>query len=258
MGWAENHSQLDLIGMSTTDLTVAPGAAQQPLAVKGQLGAGIPWARVALACAVLILAGAAHWLQQRRVDELLRSGLDAPFPLKNLPTTLGAWRVPEGGEEVLDPEIVQALRCVDYSKRRYVNEQTGVGIESLILYGPATIAHKPELCYPGSGYTLADTPRIRTFSVPGSVATFISLIFAKGEGAAIDRQQVFYSIRVDGKWTVNMDYKRMGRVPGLYKIQLERRMGPGERRDIAGDRDPCESFLEALMPELERRISSAR
>jgi EpsI family protein len=241
--------------MSTTDVTVAPSAAEQPSVVAGRLGTGIPWARVALACAVLAVAGGARFLQEWRVKSVLESGRVSPFPLKNLPKALGSWQVPGGREEVLDSEIVQVTRCVDYVKRRYVNDQTGVGVELLVLYGPSTIAHRPEVCYPGAGYELLDKARERILSVPGGQAALLSLTFARGDPGAAERQQVFYSLRLGGHWTVDMDLKRLERVPALYKIQVVRPVGIGERLDLGID--PCETFLEAMLPELERQISGA-
>jgi hypothetical protein len=208
---------------------------------------------VALACVVLAAAGGLRWWQAKRVQATLESGHVSPFPLKSLPMTLGSWQVPGGREEVLEPDVERLTGCVDYIKRHYVNEQTGVGVEVLALYGPSTIAHRPEVCYPGAGYELVDRPQERTFVTPeGGKATFLSLIFAKGEGGAIDRQQVFYAIRYGRQWTDQVDYKKIARIPGLYKVQLTRRVGESELVDIS---KPCESFLEAMLPELERGIS---
>jgi hypothetical protein len=90
------------------------------------------------------------------------------------------------------------------------------------------------------------------FTVPGGKASFLTLIFAKGEGGATDRQQVYYAFRYGGRWTDQLDFRKVNRLPGLFKVQLTRRVGESERLDIS---DPCQSFLEAMLPELERRIS---
>jgi Protein of unknown function (DUF3485) len=236
--------------MSTTDLTVAPSAVERPLA--SRTGTGISWSRVALACAILIAAGLLRWWQEQRIQAVIETGKVSPFPLKSLPMTLGSWRVPGDKEGTLEPEIVQATQSVDYIQRHYVNEQTGVGVDVLVLYGPSTIAHVPEVCYPGAGYKQIDAPRSRVFPVVGGQAEFTSLIFAKGEGGAVDRQQVFYALRYGGHWSADLDYKVINRLPGLYKIQLTRRVGERERLDVG---NPCEAFLEAMLPEMERRIT---
>jgi hypothetical protein len=241
---------------TTTDLTMAPSAVQRPLAPENRVGTGLPWSRVVLACALLAAAGGMRWWQEQRVEAVLASGRQSPFSLKNLPMERGDWKVPGGSEQALDPEIERVTGCVDYIKRHYVHEMTGVGVDVLVLYGPATIAHRPEVCYPGAGFTLVDGPRIRQFDTRGGAkASFLSLIFAKGEGGAADRQQVFYALRYPGlsnQWTEEFDYKKIARLPGVYKIQLMRRVGENERLDQS---NPCESFLETMLPEMERRIS---
>jgi Protein of unknown function (DUF3485) len=248
--------------MSTTELTIAPSAvvAERPVAPEGRAKGGVPWGRVLLACAVLAAAGGIRWWQGQEVEHVKEQGQVSPFPLKTLPMKLGAWQVPDQREDTLEPEVVQVTGCVDYIKRHYVDEQTGVGVDVLVMYGPASVAHRPDVCYPGAGYTQIDGPRERTFTVPsskggkGNQALFWSLVFAKGEGGAADRQQVFYALRYGGQWTARMDYKRISRVPGLYKIQLTRRVAEHERLDLS---NPCELFLEAMLPELEQRISQA-
>lgn len=245
--------------MSTTDLTVAAPAAERPQVSEPECSrqTGVPWGRVLLICAILAVAGGIRWVQEQRVEAVLKVGLKAPFPLKSLPMVLGRWRVIDGREEELSPDIIEILQCVDYLKRHYVNEETGVAVDALVLYGPATIAHLPEVCYPGSGFVPVDGPRVWPIPVAGGQAKFNSLIFAKGEGGMIDRQQVFYAVRYDGRWTMDVDFKKISRLPGIYKIQLTRRIGEHERLDSTSKsgNNPCEAFLEAMLPELERRIS---
>jgi Protein of unknown function (DUF3485) len=243
--------------MSTTDLTMTSSTAERPQTSRGfrARGTTVPWVRVVVACVVLAAAGTLRWWQGERVKAILAEGRMAPFPLQSLPMTLGHWYVPEQREETLEPEIQSALNCTDFLRRHYVDERTGVVVEVLILYGPSTIAHFPEVCYPGSGYRLVEGPTARTFAIGAQPASFNSLVFVKGEGGMADRQHVLYALRYDDHWTTNIDYRKLPRLPGLYKIQLTRRIGERERLDVA---NPCESLLETLLPELERRITTHR
>jgi uncharacterized protein DUF3485 len=246
---------MSAIIMSATDLTMAPSAEERSPAPASRVGSAFPWGRVVLACAVLAAAGGIRWAEEQRVNAVLESGHVSPFPLKSLPMELGPWEVSDRRELTLDPEIERETACVDYIKRHYVHKLTGVWVDLLVLYGPATIAHRPEVCYPGSGFVPVDGPRARAFPIPGGkTATFLSLVFAKGEGGAANRQQVFYALRypsLSDRWTDEIDLKRVARLPGVYKIQLTRRVTEYERLDI---NNPCESFLEAMLPEMERRI----
>lgn len=244
--------------MSATDLTIAPDVEERRPASSPTLGRRGPawWPYLTLACALLAAGGGLRWWQERRVLDLLSEHRDSPFPLKSLPTRLGPWRVGDEGELELEGEVLRILGCTDYIRRNYVNEQTGVQIEVLVLYGPATIAHRPDLCYPGSGYVQVDGPRPRATEVPGGrVASYDSLVFAKGDGAFADRQQVAFSLRYGGRWTAEANIKEFGRLPGLYKIQLARRIGDHERLDAG---TPSEAFLELMLPEIERGIVAAQ
>jgi Protein of unknown function (DUF3485) len=242
--------------MSTTDLTVPASAVERPLAPERRPRVGVPWSRVALACAILVVAGVSRLWQEHRVKAIIEGGRVSPFPLKSLPMTLGTWQVAGDREEKLDPEIIQALKCDDYIKRHYVNENTGVGVDVLVLYGPSTIAHLPEICFPGAGFEKVDGPRVRIFPVAGGQASFNSLIFAKGEGGATVKEQVLYALRYGGQWTSALNYKVVNRLPGLYKVQLTRRMGDRERLDQSGP-NPCEALLNALLPDLEHKIAES-
>jgi hypothetical protein len=251
--------------MSTTDLAMAPSTVERPRPAPRR-PPGPSWALVALACAVLAAAGGVRWYQERRVERILEGGRTSPFPLKSLPMTLGTWQVPDGREEPLDVDVARMTRCVDYLRRSYVDDQTGVRAEVLILYGPSTIAHVPEVCYPGAGFKQVGGTSVLTFLppeklgkdkrplLPSGPAWFYSLIFGKGEGGAAQWEQVAYSLRYNGRWTTALDFKTINRLPGLYKVQLVRRISERERLDAG---NPCESLLEALLPELERRIAAA-
>jgi hypothetical protein len=242
--------------MSTTDLTT-PSTLERSRAI-GSVRVGetvVPWARVALACALLVAAGAARWWQGERVQEVLAEGGQPPFPLKNLPMSLGGWHVPDQREETLEPAIQAVLNSADALKRHYVDERTGVVVEVLLLYGPSTIAHFPEVCYPGAGYKLVDGPSQRKLVVAGQTAVFNSLVFAKGEGGVVDRQHVLYALRYEDRWTTAANFRKLPRLAGLYKLQLTRRVGTRERLDVA---NPCEALLAALLPELERLWRESR
>ena len=87
-------------------------------------------------------------------------------------------------------------------------------------------------------------------------ARFRSSVFLKPGSLADDRQEVLYSFRHVGLWTpdASATFKRFRLEPGMYKVQVERRLAPQERHDLA---TPSVEFLAALLPELESRIASA-
>jgi hypothetical protein len=210
-------------------------------------------ARVALACAVLALSGGVRWWQVRQVEAVLRDGRTAPFPLETLPMVLGDWR---GEETTIDPKIARRTGATDLMTRRYVDQRTGATLEAIILYGPTTevYGHAPEVCYQAAGYEKVAGPEARAIKSGSLEVPFRSLVYSKGEGGQADLHEVYYSWRFTRHWSPDLmgTYKRFERIPGMLKVHLARRVTEHERRDIG---NPCEAFLEALLPELERRLA---
>ena len=237
--------------MSITDLTTEPEVVTPPREASGRRAPGVPWARVALACAVLVASGGARWWRARRIDAVLEQGKQSPFPLKDLPLTLGDWR---GEPAAPDPEIVRTTGATDFTFRRFVNQATGVVLEVHVLYGPAVdlFLHAPENCYPAAGFALKEGAAERTVEAGPLRAPFRTLVYGRGEGAQTDLQEVYYSWRFQGRWSPDYGkFKQLERIPGMFKVQLARRVVGQERRDVG---NPCEAFLQVLLPEIERRL----
>jgi hypothetical protein len=208
---------------------------------------------VAVVGLLLVAAGATRYWQAGRVGARLEQGRQAPFPLAGLPLALGPW---QGAATALDPRIVRATGCTDHLVRRYVDQRTGVGVDVVVLYGPAPALfdHTPEACYPAAGHRLVDGPSPRTVRLGRRPVPLRRLGFAKGDGARALRLRVYYTWRVAGRWSLEHgDYKQFERIPDVYKVHLARPVAARERLDDGGD--PCEAFLQVLLPALERRLS---
>src|SRR5579883_2397937 len=107
--------------MSITELSTSPETAKPTRSAPRRGKAAAMWVRVALACAVLAASGGVRWWQARRIGAVLERGKQSPFPLKDLPTTLGDW---QGQEAALDPQIARATGCTDSTFRWYVDQKT--------------------------------------------------------------------------------------------------------------------------------------
>lgn len=234
---------MSLTAAPTLDAAPAPAApARSPRALLACAG---------LACALVLGSGAVRWWQARRVADALALGKESPFPLDSLPMALGDW---VGERTELDPEIVARTGSNDLITRRYVNQTTGVAVELIVLHGPASeiFIHSPDFCYPRAGYAPLGDAGDRPVRVPGGPVTFRSAAFTRGDPAHPDTQEVYFSWRYNGRWTPDVRHPReMQRVAGMYKVQVARRLQGAEARAVA---NPCEAFLELLVPVLEARI----
>jgi hypothetical protein len=211
-------------------------------------------ARAAVACALVLASGGVRWWQVRRVDATMDAGLhERQFELAEIPLTLGHWT---GVKTEMDERLVAATGSHDLITRHYTDSDTGVGIDVIILFGPSSdiFIHKPELCYPKAGFTSHAESVERTLNCDGIETALRSVAYTKGEAGSRDIQDIYYTWRYNGRWTPNVGSpKQLERIPGMYKVQIARKLLPKESR--ADDRDPCESFLKVLIPDLESRIT---
>jgi EpsI family protein len=210
---------------------------------------------VLVVCALLAASGAIRWTQAQRFQAVSEASKESPFPLEDLPLTLGSWR---GEPAKLDDQIARATGATDHILRRYVNQATGVKLDLIVLYGPATsvFIHRPETCYPSAGFELAEAAATHTVQAGDLRAPFRALVYARGEGGQAERQEVYYSWRYAGHWTPDVGtFKQLERIPGMYKVHLDRSVTEHEKRDVG---NPCEAFLQELLPALEQRVQQGR
>ncbi|MDR3638952.1 MAG: EpsI family protein [Isosphaeraceae bacterium] len=241
--------------MSVTDLTTEPGVAATSTAVRARGVSAGTWVRVLLVCALLAASGVIRWKQTQRFQALSEAWKDSPFPLDELPLTIGPWR---GEAAKLEDQIARATGATDHILRRYVNQATGVKVDLIVLYGPATsvFIHRPETCYPAAGFELAEAQNDHTVQAGDLRAPFRALVYVRGEGGQTERQEVYYSWRYNGHWSPDVGtFKQLERIPGMYKVHLARRITEHEKRDVG---NPCEAFLQALLPTLEQRVRQAQ
>lgn len=250
----------------------------------------VSW-RVVLVLVMLLTAGAVRWWQEAGVRAGALAARVTPFPLEEIPRVLGSW---EGVDADLDPRIARATGAVDRLYRRYVDRATGVALEVIVLYGPPTdlFIHAPENCYPSAGYVQTGGPITRLIGGAGAStssltsasggggesAPFRALVYSRGDGPGVERQEVYYAWRLGGRWALNLGtFKQVERVSGMYKIQIGRRVTATEQvgtdlpsggststststSTVSGSSteaaNPTERFLAELVPVLLNRLNA--
>ena len=209
---------------------------------------------MAVAVALLAASAAGRAWQARRVDQALRDGRLPPFHVAEIPMTLGPWT---GQDIPMDPQIAKATGSSEQIQRRYQNGVTGQYVDMIFLYGPSSdvFIHAPEVCYPAAGYDRLTGPNGRAVTSGDRKSEFGETVYTKGEGGTVDQQQVYCSWHHSGSWGPSMiTRKGSERIPGMFKVQISRALTDREM-DLRAVGDPCQSFLTALMPEIDRRIA---
>jgi Protein of unknown function (DUF3485) len=202
-----------------------------------------------------ISGGVRRW-REWQFSSLARESGVAPFALKELPTELGDWRVVEGSESTLEPDIAQVAGASDHLIRTYISERSGASAVVMVIYGLATRvwAHTPDVCYPASGFDVIPPTQDIDIPIPEmtSRARFRVLQFAKFKAGHRDFRRVYYSCRNAGEWGLDMGskWKRFRHHPGMYKIQIQTQAGS---LDDSKDRESLERFLGELVREIERK-----
>lgn len=118
-----------------------------------------------------------------------------------------------------------------------------------ITSGPAgaVSTHTPDVCYPGSGYKMARTPRTETIDLPGGgKATYLVAEFEKKTTTTFDRHRVRWSWTTDGTWVVP-DRPRFAflTAPELYKLYVVTAVTPEDADKTDVDSPAVKAFVAA-------------
>ena len=214
------------------------------------------WTLAASLC--LIASGVVRGFQSLSYEEDKNFLATCPFPLKDIPRSFQGWHVLDGSETVLDPLTTRLTGSTDHVLSTYVDETTGVMLSVLVLFGPAepVLPHTPQVCYPSSGFQPVGETVDRDIKIGDhQVATFRSSVFAKSGGRSIIRNAVYHSFLLDGQWSPSIAGRKLPRKsPGIFKVQIQRRVIEGEKRD--GD-EPIEDYLQKLLPLLDGMVKDS-
>ena len=224
---------------------------------KGAAPAGRNWRLVVAACLLLGVSGSVRYWREFQFIQIRNQSKDAPFPLKELPMVLGSWRALEGVETTLDPEIARVAGSSDHVLRTYVDDKTGERATVLVLYGPATLVwgHTPEACYPAVGFQPLVAPRNAPIALSnGTTVPFREALYGKSRAGATSYHEVYYSFRNAGEWRPDMgdQWKRFRSNPGMFKIQIERRVKTADLGDGV-----CRDLMAGLVEAIEKRTSDS-
>lgn len=213
----------------------------------------------AIAASLLLMSSSlVRSVQSKVYDESSAASLEAPFPLSQIPKQFNEWHLVEGSETVLDPMTTRITGSSDHIIGNYVDERTGVTLLVMALYGPAepVVPHIPEVCFPASGFKEIGVAHDRDIPIADEPPVkFRTAVFSKSGGRNPLQEAVYYSFRHDGVWVPWVNTKNSPRKnPGIYKIQIQRRVVPGEA--MVSD-EPTEDFIKKMIPALEKMIAQA-
>ena len=212
---------------------------------------------MAISCTILMVAGAVRIGRELQYYTIERESSVCPFPLADLPRTIGSWRLLRGRKG--KPRLTRRSRGSQV--RRITSSantgmiDTGETVSVLVLYGLAASVsmHTAKVCYPAAGYTTERGMSEHKLSVPGlqKDVRYGGGYFSKKLAGYTQYNEVVSSFRHAGDWLADAAsrWKMFRYHPGCFKIQIERVCN---EFDI--EASPSVELLQNFILEIEKRL----
>jgi hypothetical protein len=212
------------------------------------------WLLAIAASLVLVAAGIVHgyWTDRWVPNQATQ---DAAALLHNVPLYFGEWV----GEEI-DVKPGQAgagvAGCI---QRRYTSKRLGATVVIALVNGrPGPVAtHTPEVCYGASGYTVNARKPVR-LDTKGPLAQFWRADARRSNVTDETRIRLYWGWNGGEGWVASADARNQFprfRYPVLHKLYVLRDLTA--QATAPGKEEPCETFLQGFLPELDRALFDA-
>jgi len=166
------------------------------------------WVVAGVAIFLLVGSGAAYQLLAVRYARASESVPIPPGTLAQLPLRIGDW---EGTDIPMKERIVQATDTDDHVNRKYYVRGRGRDAVALwVAYGVRfrdLMPHRPEVCYPGAGWTLQETRSVELKTPDGSAVPCRLHRFNRGT-LQNERNVVLNYYLVDGEYNSDVSAVR--------------------------------------------------
>ncbi len=220
--------------------------------------AKLEWRWIALICLLLVVSGVVRYVRDWQFQFISREHEVPLFPLSEFPKQLGSWRMKEGSDETLEPDIARIAGASDHLIRTYIDEKSGESAVVMIIYGLATkvFPHVPEVCYPANGFRLVRSPEDIVIDVPDTArqVPFRKQEFVQIKSGQRDSREVYHSFRNAGEWGIDQakNWKIFRYRPGMFKVQVQHQ---GFSSGVKGENDSERLLLGMIVAEIERHVA---
>lgn len=209
--------------------------------------------RTAAIAAVIIGTGLVHgaWTNRWGPSPQM-AALAARF--ESVPMTIGDWTATPSEFGVRERKMAGAEACL---AREYTNPGRGVTVSVLLVGGlPGKIStHTPEVCYTAAGYDLGTPAAYDRRYGPDRRRASIRTALAIRTGANPDALRILWTWHAPTGWSAPEEPRlAFASESSLCKLYVVRRAG---RAAVDPDRDPCNDFLDLLLPVLDRTVFAA-
>jgi hypothetical protein len=204
----------------------------------------LKWMTALSASVALVASGVVHGIWTERWQPSVDVARAAEH-LDDLPLEIGSWQ----GQRVEVKPGQAGAGVAGFIQRRYENPHTGaVVVVALVCGRPGPVSiHTPDVCYGAIGYRVPDRQRL---PAPGDQGSFWKTDATRTTATDEVRLRIYYGWYASAKWVAPDDARTaFPREPVLHKLYVVRELGSAESKA-----EPCEEFLQALLPELRRTV----
>ncbi|NLX04025.1 MAG: EpsI family protein [Phycisphaerae bacterium] len=214
----------------------------------------------AVAFALVVGAGAAYRLAAGRLARP-SAGLAIPRGTleRRLPLQIGPW---QGAEVPLDPAIVRTTDADDLVNREYVRSD-GQAVALFIAYGVRArdlMPHRPEVCYPGAGWTVDDTETV-DLKLPDDTTRQVRIHRFFRPGLSNQQITVLNYYIVDGRYSPDVSLLRSMAWRGAggvrYVAQVQITASSASSRSSQAALDAIRDFAVAVDPHIAGLLPDA-
>lgn len=219
------------------------------------------WPVILVAVAVLVLARTGHWLLAERLARPPQSAPLPPGTLARLPLRIGDWA---GYDRPLDAALVAATATDDHLYRIY---QRHAGTQSVGLYiaygikGRDLMPHRPEVCYPGAGWTARGSDRL-ALALPDGGNLVCTLYEFSQSGLSSQTMYVLNYYIVDGRYAPDVSLLRSkawrGASGARYMAQVQVTCSGGALLNRDAALEAIRQFAAASIPPIRALLPDAQ
>lgn len=213
----------------------------------------------AVALAVLIVSGTGYRITAEHLSRPRESVPLAPGALGRLPLKLGDWI---GRDVPLDPAVIKATDTDELLNRVYTRRAGTDAVGLYIAYGARArdlMPHRPEVCYPSSGWTQISRELTDVALTDGSRLVCRMYRYSRG-GLASKSVTVLNYYLVDGRYSPDVSLLRSKAMLGssgvryMAQVQITCRVnairGPeATERIVKAFASEWVSAIRALLPD---------
>jgi hypothetical protein len=212
------------------------------------------WIFAVMASIALLAAGLVHgyWTDRWVVNEETRTAAER---LDAIPLQIGDWT----GEEIEVKPGQGAPGVAGCIQRRYINRKLGATVVLALVNGrPGPVAtHTPEVCYGASGYQVGARKPVR-LETPQIPAQFWTSDATRTSVTEETRIRLYWAWNGGEGWVASADARNefpRYLYPILHKLYVIRDLNDTSAAAV-GREEPCELFLQVLLPELAKVLYS--